>query len=54
MSSWLDALFITRVRFCRRLKEKDIVAFRVEGTGFASKTDEKQLRVTSSKAVARF
>lgn len=29
-----------------RLKEKDIVPLRVEGTGYAARTDEKQLKVT--------
>ncbi|EOD29355.1 hypothetical protein EMIHUDRAFT_449875 [Emiliania huxleyi CCMP1516] len=31
-----------------RLKEKDIIPLRVEGTGFAAKTDEKALKVTKT------
>lgn len=38
-----------------KLREKDIITLRVEGTGFASKTDEKALVVSSeSRPVARF
>ena len=36
------------------LKDKDIIPLRVEGTGFAAKTDEKALKVTSKAVVARF
>jgi nitric oxide synthase-interacting protein len=36
------------------LKDKDIILLRVEGTGFAAKTDEKALKVTSKAVVARF
>jgi len=36
------------------LREKDIIELRVEGTGYAAKTDEKALTVASSSAVARF
>ena len=37
-----------------KLKEKDIIPLKVEGTGFASKTDEKQLKVTISKPAGHF
>ena len=37
------------------LKEKDIIALRVEGTGFASRTDEKSLKVSAaSRPAGRF
>lgn len=36
------------------LREKDIIAFRVEGTGFASKTDEKVLKVAKAATSGRF
>ncbi len=31
-----------------RLKEKDLIALRVEGTGFAARTDEKALKVSTA------
>ena len=34
-----------------KLKEKDIIPIRTEGTGFAAKTDEKHLKVSHSKPV---
>lgn len=37
-----------------KLKEKDIIPLRVEGTGFAAKTEEKQLKVTKAKPVGHF
>lgn len=36
------------------LKEKDIIPLRVEGTGFAAKTDEKNLKVSVASTVSRF
>ena len=35
-----------------KLKEKDIIALKVEGTGFAAKTEEKKLKVTSESKPA--
>ena len=38
-----------------RLREKDIITLKVEGTGYAAKTDEKALVIKSeSRPVARF
>lgn len=38
-----------------KLKEKDIIKLRVEGTGYAARTDESLLKVTTQKeAVGRF
>jgi len=37
-----------------KLKEKDIIPFRVEGTGFAAKTDEKALKVSKVSEAGRF
>ena len=35
-----------------QLREKDIIKLRVEGTGFAAKTDEKQLKVSAVQSAA--
>eukprot|EP00316_Scyphosphaera_apsteinii_P024305 CAMPEP_0119326606 /NCGR_PEP_ID=MMETSP1333-20130426/68784_1 /TAXON_ID=418940 /ORGANISM="Scyphosphaera apsteinii, Strain RCC1455" /LENGTH=320 /DNA_ID=CAMNT_0007334953 /DNA_START=18 /DNA_END=980 /DNA_ORIENTATION=+ len=37
-----------------RMKDKDIITLRVEGTGFASKTDERHIKVSKASAVARY
>ena len=37
-----------------KLKEKDLIPLRVEGTGFAARTDEKQLKVTSVTSSCAF
>lgn len=37
-----------------KMKETDIIPFRVEGTGFAAKTDEKALKVTKFSEAGRF
>lgn len=37
-----------------KLKEKDLIPLRVEGTGFAAKTDEKHLKVTIAKPAGHF
>jgi len=37
-----------------QLRDKDIISLRVEGTGYSARTDESQLKVSSSQAVGRF
>jgi len=37
-----------------KLKEKDIIALRVEGTGFAARTDEATLKATAAVSSSRF
>ena len=37
-----------------KLREKDIITLRCEGTGFAARTDAKRLKVSKDSVVARY